>query len=92
VLAEGDTLHVVALAAGLLVLLGLLRLTRRARSRSERPIALTSQHRLHVVEVEGRRLLVGTGPGGPPRLIVELAVLPAWAHQEPRAWSAPDGR
>lgn len=91
-LADGDTLQIVALAAGLLVLLVSLRLTRRTGSRSERPIALTSQHRLHVVEVEGRRLLVGTGPSGPPQLLVELADSPAWAHQGPQARSAPDGR
>ena len=39
-------------------------------------------HRLHVVEVEGRRLLIGTGPSGPPQLLTELAELPAWAHAE----------
>ena len=37
---------------------------------------------LHVVEIEGRRLLVGTGPSGPPQLISELAELPAWIHHE----------
>jgi flagellar biogenesis protein FliO len=45
-------------------------------------IPLGAGHRLHVVEVEGRRLLIGTGPSGPPQLLTELAELPAWANAE----------
>lgn len=78
-----DHLQIAMVAAGLfLALLVLLRLTRRTRSMRGQPISLTSTHRLHVVEIEGRRLLVGTGPSGPPQLISELAELPAWIHHE----------
>jgi len=80
-----DHLRIAMVAAGLfLALLVLLRLTRRAQSSRGQPISLTSTHRLHVVEIEGRRLLVGTGPSGPPQLISELAELPAWIHHEGR--------
>lgn len=49
-------------------------LARRARrDRASEEIALTGQHRVHVVEVEGRRFLIGTGPDGPPQLVCELA-------------------
>ncbi len=78
-----DHLQIAMVAAGLfLALIVLLRLTRRTRSTRGQPISLTSTHRLHVVEIEGRRLLVGTGPSGPPQLISELAELPAWIHHE----------
>lgn len=78
-----DHLQIAMVAAGLfLALLVLLRLTRRTQSSRGQPISLTSTHRLHVVEIEGRRLLVGTGPSGPPQLISELAELPAWIHHE----------
>lgn len=81
----GAHLQIAAVAVGLFVaLLVLLRVTRRPQSSRSQPIALTSAHRLHIVELEGRRLLVGTGPDGPPQLIVELAELPAWIHREGR--------
>jgi hypothetical protein len=35
-------------------------------------VALTAQHVLHVVDIEGRRFLVGTGPTGAPRLLSRL--------------------
>ncbi len=35
-------------------------------------IRLNASDSLHVIEVEGRRLLVGTGAGAPPRLICSL--------------------
>jgi len=44
-------------------------------------IPVTSQHRLHVVEVDGRRLLVGTGPQGAPSLVCELGDDPAWTRE-----------
>lgn len=68
-------------AGGLvLALVGLSRWSRRLesgrgasqRGRCQRRIALTQQHALHLVEIEGRRLLVGTGPGEGPRLLGEL--------------------
>ncbi len=40
-----------------------------ARARDCEVVRLTPQHQLHVVEVAGQRLIVGTGPGGPPRLV-----------------------
>lgn len=86
-----EHLQIAAIAAGLFVaLLGLLRLTREARPARERPIVLTSTHRLHVVEIDGRRLLVGTGPAGPPQLVTELAEAPAWTKQDD--WVARDAR
>lgn len=44
-------------------------------------IGLTPGHALHVVDVAGRRLLVGTGPSGAPRLLLELedGSTPPWA-------------
>lgn len=88
-----EQLQIAAVAAGLLVvLLVLLRLTRRPQSSRGKPIALSSTHQLHVVEVEGRRLLVGTGPSGPPQLISELAELPAWIHSASDAWTERDAR
>ncbi|MCA9689903.1 MAG: hypothetical protein KC636_09855 [Myxococcales bacterium] len=67
-------------ACGLLLVLGLGLSRALARARSEgsrRIVALTGHHQLHVVEVEGRRLLVGTGPAGPPSLLYELPPAPA---------------
>lgn len=62
------------------VLLGLLGalswLSRRLRGAGLGPgrehVALTGQHAVHVVEIGGRRLLVGTGPSGAPRVLAEL--------------------
>ena len=39
---------------------------------ASRSIRLNATDSLHVIELEGRRLLVGTGSGAPPRLICEL--------------------
>lgn len=36
---------------------------------SRRTIRLGGAHELHVVEVDGQRLLVGTGPGSAPSLL-----------------------
>ena len=65
-----------------LVLLVLARTARGATAGPKKLITLGSGHRLHVVEVEGRRLLIGTGPSGPPQLLTELAELPPWANGE----------
>mgnify|MGYP000116587324 CR=1 FL=1 len=92
--AELDERIVFALVAvGLLLVLGVLvRLTRGAGKLPTRVIALGAGHRLHVVELEGRRLLVGTGPSGPPQLLTELAELPAWTREAVnRDWQAPHG-
>jgi hypothetical protein len=42
------------------------------RAAPAQSIRLNATDSLHVIEVEGRRLLVGTGSGAPPRLICEL--------------------
>jgi flagellar biogenesis protein FliO len=71
----------VSVGAVLLVIFGALSwLTRRlqggpgiARGAPGRlSIRLTAEHAVHVVEVGGSRLLIGTGPGGAPRLISQL--------------------
>jgi hypothetical protein len=41
-----------------------------------RAIQLTQHHAVHVIELEGRRLLIGTGPGGAPHLVTELGPIP----------------
>lgn len=46
-------------------------------------VPLGAGQALHVVELEGRRLLIGTGPGAAPQLLTELASSPP----EPRAAS-----
>jgi hypothetical protein len=94
VFAELDERVVIALVALglLLVLLVLIRVARGPGKLPTRVIALGAGHRLHVVELEGRRLLVGTGPSGPPQLLTELAELPAWTHEAVnRDWQAPNG-
>ena len=92
-------LHLVAVGGGLLVALLLLvwlgrgmRGERRERARTV--VGLTPAHALHVVDVAGRRLLVGTGPGGPPQLLLELPDPPpapwnaAPAELDPPPWVA----
>lgn len=90
-LDEGIVFALVAL--GLLLVLGVLvRLTRGAGKLPTKVIVLGAGHRLHVVELEGRRLLVGTGPSGPPQLLTELAELPVWTSEVVnRDWQAPHG-
>lgn len=71
---------------GTLVWLG-----RRARATEPgivQPIRLGAHHSLHVVIVEDRRLLVGTGPGAAPQLICDLGERPRGgrhADDKPRA-------
>lgn len=61
----------------LATLLGLGWLTRRLRgpAGARRSVVLTAQHALHVVELDGERLLIGTGPSGAPRLLARLPEL-----------------
>jgi hypothetical protein len=88
----------VVVGAVLLVLLGLLSwLTRRvqggALAGARERVALTSQHSVHVVELGGVRLLVGTGPSGAPRLLAELgAVEGAETGEVDGVDVRPDGR
>lgn len=44
-----------------------------------RSVRLTGEHAVHVVTVEGRRWMIGTGPGGAPTLLAELPTTPAEA-------------
>ncbi len=86
---------IVALGAGSLTLWGLvlgavalLALWGQGRQRamggaSRRTVPLGGGQALHVVELEGRRLVIGTGPGAAPRLLTELdpAVAPERARE-----------
>ena len=70
--------HLLAVGGGLLVALLLLTwlgrgLERGRRQRAQSVVTLTPGHALHVVELAGRRLVVGTGPSGPPRLQIGRA-------------------
>lgn len=61
------TLGLLALAA-----VGAWRFMERRAGRPGTPvrtIRLTHQHALHVVELDGRRLVIGTGPAAAPRLV-----------------------
>src|SRR5690606_23045352 len=42
------------------------------RAGAQRVLRLTAQDAVHIVELEGRRLLLSTGSSGPARLICEL--------------------
>jgi hypothetical protein len=72
-------LYVGVVLLGLFVILA--QLNRRVRGggvgQGRQTVALTGQHALHVVEIAGRRLLVGTGPSGAPRVLAELGELAA---------------
>ena len=65
-------LYVAAILAALLT--GLSWLSKRTRSLggARASVALTGQHAVHVVELDGERLLIGTGPSGAPRLLTRL--------------------
>jgi hypothetical protein len=66
-------LAVGAVLLGLLILLAQLgRRIRRGPGSGPRTVRLTQAHAVHVVEIAGRRLLLGTGPSGAPRVLVEL--------------------
>lgn len=66
------------------LLIGLSWLSKRARSLAgaRTSVALTGQHAVHVVELDGERLLIGTGPSGAPRLLTRLPTRPD-EHPEP---------
>lgn len=77
VLALGAGWALVKVGLVLAVILGALTLAnRRVRARAGEDgrscVRLTAQHSVHVVEVEGRRLLVGVGPTGAPHLLCDL--------------------
>ncbi|MEE9384225.1 MAG: hypothetical protein V3V08_12540 [Nannocystaceae bacterium] len=63
------------LLAGTVALAGVGRRLRRAIKPAdlrERRFQLTRDHRLHLVEVDGERMIVGTGPAAAPSLICRL--------------------
>jgi flagellar biogenesis protein FliO len=102
VLAGVDPLVFVG-AVLLLLLAGLSWLTRRVQAGalgggggSRARVVLTNQHAVHLIEVGGKRLLVGTGPSGAPRVLVELGdvtvVEPAPEPVRPWAWLGMFGR
>ena len=80
-----------ALLIGLLWLLS--HLSRRIRGgagQGRETVALTGQHAVHVVEIAGRRLLVGTGPSGAPRVLAELGEVEVITDEQPvlaRPWA-----
>jgi hypothetical protein len=74
-MAVGSGAALIQLGLGLAVIIGGLAWTRRrvhGPRTSTRLVRLTPQDAVHVVEIDGRRLLVGTGAGGSPRLLCEL--------------------
>jgi hypothetical protein len=66
------SLGMLALAAGALAY----GIAVRRRDPGRTTIRLTGQHALHVVHVEGRRLVIGTGPGAAPHLLTTLENAP----------------
>jgi hypothetical protein len=66
-----------AVLLGLLILLSLLGRRLRGGNAGRESVALTGQHAVHVVEIAGRRLLLGTGPSGAPRVLAELGEVEA---------------
>ena len=76
-LAGASSLTTLGLLLAGLAVLGLWAQKRRTEAAGvqRRTIPLGGQHALHVVELEGRRLVVGTGPGAAPRLMTELSPL-----------------
>jgi hypothetical protein len=74
----------------LLAVAGALQWRRRTRGEAGpavKTVRLTAQHALHVVEIDGRRLVVGTAPGAAPSL-VDAGPVPTAAPPEP-AWIHP---
>ena len=82
-----------SVGAVLLVLLaGLSWLTRRVQGgplgSSRARVALTNQHAVHLIELGGVRLLVGTGPSGAPQVLAQLGDSAAIEAEPdaPRPW------
>jgi len=87
-LAIGGPFVLIQLGLLLGVLVGAITwLGRRSRANEPgivQPIRLGAHHALHIVTVEDRRLLVGTGPGAAPQLLCDLAERPRGGrHADP---------
>jgi hypothetical protein len=68
----GGPLALVQVGLALLVLIGVavwMRARLERRGADTRVVRLTPEHAVHVVELEGRTLLLGTGPSGAPSLL-----------------------
>jgi hypothetical protein len=93
VLAGVDPLVFVG-AVLLLMLAGLSWLTRRIQggalggSAGRGRVVLTNHHAVHLIELGGVRLLVGTGPSGAPRVLAQLGAVEAVeaAPEAARSW------
>ena len=86
--ASGSAWVLVKVGLVLLALLvGLVLLNRRVRPQVRRPkgsfTRLTAQQGVHLLEIEGRRLLIGTGPTGAPRLVCDLTGPPGRGSEAP---------
>ncbi len=77
----GAMLPVTLVLGGLLVVAIWLRrrLEHPALGHGGRSVRLTAEHAVHVVNVEGRRWMIGTGPAGSPTLLAELPASPTGA-------------
>lgn len=75
----GGGLTTLGLLLGAVALLGLWAQARQRQAGGvpRRTVPLGAGQALHVVELEGRRLVIGTGPGAAPRLLTELSCGPA---------------
>lgn len=71
-LALGPAVTLIELGLLLATVAGLVWWTRRTPASHGEAIRLSAEHAVHVVDVAGRRWLIGTGPAGPPALIAEL--------------------
>jgi hypothetical protein len=96
VVAVGGQLALVQVGLVLLALVGVAVLLRRrieriSGGRGARCVRLTPQHAVHTVEVEGRVLLVGTGPSGPPSLLDSWPAEPR-EHDDEREPTRPSVR
>jgi hypothetical protein len=82
-------LSVGAVLSVLFIVLSILARRTRGGALGERAqrVMLTDRHVVHLVEIGGVRLLVGTGPSGAPRVLASLGEVEAKAHAAAEASS-----